>query len=198
MKSVNVIIKEELKKELKDLAKQVCIGAAEYSRDILTDAAYEAFERFYCDYTPVPWGLSTTYQFKFAVPQGVPKKYIRTYNVLKYGIEGYDNKSGKVIRGGVVIDPSKLKDNYDDTPQNVFESIYELGWHGPMGSGVPNMNPTPEELIYKSYNNLCNYGIGLVTNYLVGKTIHSQGYQYLHNRGITRSLAKIKGARKLK
>lgn len=168
MKSVNVIIKDELKKELKDFAKQVCVGAASYVRDELTNRAYEVFERFYCDYAPAPYGLGTDYDWKFARPAGTPKYYDRTYNVLRNGIEKfYEDKHGKIIRGGVEINPEWLEDNYDISPQFVFESIYEHGWHGPMGSGIPSMSPTPKQLLDRSYLSVYNnvdVAVGLGVN----------------------------------
>ena len=182
MKGVNVIIKDGLKNELKDFAKQVCVRAADYARDTLTDIAYEAFERFYCDYTPVPGGINTSYQWKFATPSGVPKEYRRTYNILKYGIEKYDNKHGKIVRGGVILNSNNLLDNYNESPEDVFTSIYKFGWHGPMGSRVSNMVPTPEELIEQSYDNLCNSVLSTVVRNEIPNVLTDGNYEYLHRK----------------
>ena len=183
MKGTNIVIKDGLKQELKQFAKEVCIGAASYARDTLTDVAYEAFERFYCDYTPVPGGVNTSYRWKFAMPSGIPKEYRRTYNILKYGIEKYDNKHGKIIRGGVILNPNNLLDNYDDTsPEDVFTSIYEFGWHGPMESQVPNMVPTPENLIEQSYDNLCNSVLHTVVRNIIPNVLTDGNYEYLHRK----------------
>ena len=183
MKGTNVIITDGLKENLKDFAKEVCIRAATYARDTLTDVAYEAFERFYCNYTPVMKPVNTLYEWKFETPEGVPKKYRRTYNILKYGIRSFDNLRGKVIRGGVELDPSRLKDNYDNaTPTEVFESIYEFGWHGPIWSRIPPMDPTPEQLINQSYDNLCNYVIATVVRSEIPNILQNGNYEYLHRK----------------
>ena len=196
MRGVNVIITDGLKNELKNLAEQVCIGAANYAREALTDIAYEAFERFYADYTPRPGGITTSYDWKFVIPRGVPKVYHRTYNILKYGIQSYENKHGKIIRGGVELDPNNLKDNYDQaSPTEVFESIYEFGWHGPEESKVPPMVPTPEEFIYNSYDNMCNYVIATVVRSEIPSIIKSGNYEYLRSHGISRKVSKIKEVR---
>lgn len=178
MKKVNVIIKDELKRELKKFAEQVCIGAATYSRDKLTDIAIESFERFYCDYAPVPGGLYTSYQFQFYRPSGNPKEYDRTYNILRNGIKKYyENKHGKIIRGGVELDIDSLEDNYNYSPAFVFQTIYEEGRHGPV-LGIPNMNPTPKELIENGYDNLCdNIDVALDIGVTRAK---KETYSYLH------------------
>jgi len=161
MRGVNIIIKKELKKELKNLGKRVVARAADYTRDALTDAAYEAFERFYCDYTPAPYGLGTNYRWKFYTPSGTPRDYDRTYNILRNGIHKFEEK-GKVRRGGVEINPDWLEDNYKDASASlVFDTIYESGWHGP-GHGIPSMSPTPQEIINTKYNTILNYKVGNV------------------------------------
>ena len=167
-KNVTVTIKDELKQELKKFAQQVGVGAASYARDALTDAAYDAFERFYCDYTPIPGGPRTSYKFKFHRPQGNPKVYERTYNVLQNGISKfYENKHGKIIRGGVELSPEDMEEVYEISATQVFENIYEHGYHGlaPTRSAIVNgrltvtyedymMRPTPQELIQQAYDNL--------------------------------------------
>ena len=178
MKGINIIVKDELKQELKQFAKEVCVGAASYTRDALTDAAYEAFERFYCDYTPIPGGVYTSYHFKFAVPQGVPMFYDRTYNVLENGIDKYyENKHGKIIQGGVEINPEWLKDYYNFDTTFVFQSIYEEGAHG-FGGGIKPMNPTPEELLERNFRSLYN-NIGVAVGVGVSKA-KKLPYNYLH------------------
>ena len=178
MKKVSVTIKDELKRELKHFAEQVCVGAAAYTRDKLTDVAIASFERFYCDYAPVPSGLYTSYHFKFFTPSGNPKEYDRTYNILRNGIKKYyENKHGKIVRGGVELDVSNLEDNYNYSPAFVFQTIYEGGQHGP-APGIPNMNPTPQELIEKEYNDIYN-DIGIISE--IGITRAKKGsYSYLH------------------
>lgn len=189
MKGVNVIIKKGLKKELKDLSKQVVIGAANASRDMLTDAAYEAFERFYCDYAPAPYGLGTSYKWKFYTPSGTPWDYDRTYNILRNGIHKFEEK-GTVRRGGVEINPDWLEDNYEDASADfVFSTIYESGWHGPRD--IPPMVPTPEQIIMQKYDYIRNSVIDFVVyneaSYFVRECT------YLHSHGITRNVRRLKG-----
>lgn len=179
MKGINVIIRKELKKELRDLSKRVTHGAADYVRDMLVDAAYEAFERFYCDYTPAHYGLGTSYQWKFYKPSGTPLHYDRTYNILENGIRKFEDKRGNIIRGGVEINPDWLKDVYEkQTPQFVFETIYEDGWHGVPNNGIPNMSPTPEEIIKRKYNTIYNSVIDVVIEDEIQDYIN--GCSYLH------------------
>lgn len=176
MRGVNVIIKKELKKELRDLSKQVVIGAANFTRDALTDAAYEAFERFYCDYAPAPYGLGTNYRWKFYMPSGTPIYYDRTYNILRNGIHKFEEK-GTIRRGGVEINPDWLEDNYREASADfVFSTMYESGWHGP--GIVPPMVPTPEQLIMKKYDTIRSNVIDLVIWDEVDNFI--KGCIYLH------------------
>ena len=162
--STKVTVTDDLKKELKDFAHEIGVRAAVYAREELTTAAYEAFERFYCDYTPVPGGLYTSYKFKYYKPSGNPIYYDRTYNVLRNGIKKfYENKHGKIIRGGVQINPDWLEEVYDHnlSPKFVFDNIYELGLHGGSNKGIPPMVPTPEQYIQRKYDTLINSSIGL-------------------------------------
>lgn len=193
MKGVNVIIKKELKKELKDLSKQVVIGAANFTRDALTDAAYEAFERFYCDYAPAPYGLGTNYKWKFYTPSGTPFYYDRTYNILRNGIHKFEEK-GTVKRGGVEINPAWLEDNYRDASADfVFSTIYESGWHGP--GNISPMVPTPEQIIMQKYNVLYNSVVDLVVMSETQSFV--KGCTYLHTRGITRNIKKLKSLKRI-
>ncbi len=194
MRGVNVIIKKELKEELKNLSKQVVIGAANYTRDTLTDAAYEAFERFYCDYSPAPYGLGTNYRWKFYTPVGTPYYYDRTYNVLRNGIHKFESK-GTIKRGGVELNPDWLEEVYDDaSPALVFYEIYEGGRHGYFGD-IPSMTPAPEELIDSAYYDI----IDNVDNLIMGEaTKFVRGCTYLRPYGITRKAMKLKGSRRNK
>lgn len=192
MRGVNVIIKDELKQELKQFSQQVCVGAASYVRDELTNAAYDAFERFYCDYTPIPGGPRTSYKFKFHVPTGNPVVYERTYNVLQNGINKfYENKHGKIIRGGVELSPSDMKEVYDIPATQVFENIYEHGYHGLASVRTDETNgqltitydnygmrPTPEELLERSYTSLYN-NIGVAVGIGVSRA-KKLPYSYIH------------------
>jgi len=149
-------IKDDLKRELKDFAKQVCVGAAAYTRDALTDAAYEVFERFYCSYTPRDGSINTTYEWKFYTPDGVPFSYHRTYNILLNGINKfYENKHGKIIRGGVELSPESMKDLYNIPTIDVFNHIIE-GYHGLPSQGLPIMKPSPNEIINNKQQELIN------------------------------------------
>ena len=177
MRGVNVIIKKELEKELKDLSKQVVIGAANFTRDALTDAAYEAFERFYCDYAPAPYGLGTNYKWKFHTPSGTPWDYDRTYNILRNGIHKFEEK-GTVRRGGVEINPNLLDDVYDYSPELLFDNIYESGWHGVMGNGIPSMSPTPKEIIEEKYDFILNHAVNDMIMSMVNTYVDKSTYLY--------------------
>ena len=179
--NVKVTITDGLKNDLKDFSKQLCSRAADFARETLTTAAYEAFERFYCDYAPFPSGLYTSYHFKYYKPTGNPFYYDRTYNILRNGIKGFkEDKHGKIIRGGVQINPDWLEDVYKDaTPQFVFETIYEDGWHGVPGNGVPNMSPTPQEYLLRNYNSLCSRAIDLFVYDEIDSILKDGNFEYL-------------------
>ena len=175
-----ITVTKGLRQDLKNFSQQLCSRAANFTRETLTAVAYEAFERFYCDYTPVPSGLYTSYHFKYYKPSGNPFYYDRTYNILRNGIKGFKNKHGKIIHGGVELNPDWLEDVYEDTtPQFVFETIYENGWHGVPGNGIPNMSPTPQEIITRGYDTLYNKAIDLFIYNEIDSVISDNKYSYL-------------------
>ena len=164
--NVTVTVKKELKDDLKRYAKDVCVGAAAYVRDTLTNTAYEAFERYYCDYTPVPGVFPCTYSWKYNEPDGHPKYYVRTFNVLTNKVinKFYENKHGKIIRGGVELIASNMEKNYNIPATTVFENI-SAGYHGLPASyvngqlindAIPDMKPAPNDIVYDKYKELCN------------------------------------------
>ena len=184
--NVTVTIKDELIKELNNFSKEVCVGAAAYVRDTLTDTAYEAFERYYCDYQPVSGGYPCSYSWKFFTPEGHPTDYVRTFNVLTNKViqKFYENKHGKIIRGGVELVPENMKENYDipasasSERNNVFANI-SAGYHGLPApyNKIPDMNPSPQEIVMKKHNDLCN---DLITLENIGVTRAKKGsYTYL-------------------
>jgi len=157
MKSANVIITDDLKEDLNILARQIKVGMAGYVRDNLTKTTYAAFERFYCTYTPRNGDINTTYDWKFFIPNGVPYKYKRTYNILLNGIDKfYENKHGKIIYGGVRISPENMEEVYSVPAIDIFNNIYESGYHGFPGQGLPVMNTSPEKIINMKYDWLLN------------------------------------------
>ena len=154
---VTVDIKPELITDLKNFAHQVCAGAAATARDILYNTTVEAFERFYCDYTPVEGGFSCDYIWKFSAPTGHPIEYVRTFNVLENDVinKYYENKHGKIVRGGVELLPDNMEERYNISAAQVFGNI-SSGYHGlpePYNS-IPDMNPSPERIVNMKRNEI--------------------------------------------
>ena len=158
-KKVTIEVKDKLKEDLKNYAHLVCVGAASYVRDTLTQTAYEAFERYYCHYAPVIGSYPCTYKNWTYEPQGHPVEYVRTFNVLTSNVikKFYENKHGKIIRGGVELIPSNMKENYNISAETVFANI-SAGYHGLPSpyNNIEDMKPAPNEIVYQKYKELCN------------------------------------------
>ena len=148
--NITVNIKPELIADLTDFSHQVCVGAAAFVRDTLYNTTIEAFERFYCDYTPVSGSYPCSYNWKFVIPDGQPKEYIRTFNILENKVVNKfnENKHGKIIRGGIRLLPDKMEERYNISAADVFGNI-SSGYHGLPApyNNIPDMDPAPERIV---------------------------------------------------
>lgn len=152
-KNVTVTVSDQLYNDLKRYGKNFCVGMATKVRDNLTMSAAVAIESFYEDYTP--------------------KYYKRHYYNFRENSfrKFYENKHGKIIRGGVELSPEMMDDIYKDSKEEVFDMVF-AGYHG-VASGfnepytftpVHVMRPSPLELIEESRNNIVNH-IGAFEKY---------------------------------
>lgn len=141
--NATVTISKDLYNDLKQYGKNFCVGMATKVRDNLTLSTAVAIESFYEDYTPLYYKRHY-YNFR----ENSFKKF-------------YENKHGKIIRGGVELSPDAMDNIYKDPKEEVFDMVY-AGYHG-VASGynepytftpVPIMRPSPLELIEESRNNI--------------------------------------------
>lgn len=141
-----VIISKQLYDDLNKYGKNFCVGMATKVRDTLTTSAAIAIESFYQDYTPKYY---KRHYYNF-----------RENSFRKY----YENKHGRIIRGGVELSPERMDHIYRDSTEEVFDMVY-AGYHG-VASGfnepytftpVHVMNPTPLEIIENSRNNILTH-----------------------------------------
>lgn len=184
MRGINIIIKDELKQELEDFATDVSMRAAKYVRDLLTTKTYEAFERYYFSYQPVIGSYPCNYSWQFSkyTPIGHPIFYVRTFNVLTNKvIKGYyENKHGKIMRGGVQLLPENMEENYNISASSVFANI-SSGYHGlpEPYNDIPDMKPSPETIVNNERKRLIN-NPEVYSNYCIEGAKLSKSYSYLY------------------
>ena len=126
----------DVEKELRQYCKKVLSNVAGQVRDELTLEAQYAIEDFYNDYNPLYYH----------------RHYWNFYNnsFKKY----YSNAHGIIFRGGVELTPQEMSDIYQDSTNEVFDSVY-AGFHGVSSmfvspksfSVTPRMSPSPMERI---------------------------------------------------
>lgn len=135
MKKQNTTWKQ-IEKELKQYTNQILANTAGQIRDELTEETLCSIEDFYNDYTPLYY----------------KRHYYNFYNnsFTKY----YSNAHGTIFRGGVQLTPELLDDIYQDSTEEVFDSVF-AGFHGVSSmffnpksfSVTPRMTPSPMERI---------------------------------------------------
>lgn len=136
MAKKNNVSWNDVKKDLKKYIGNVLSGAAGRIRDDLTEEAFNSIVQFYTSYTPVSY-------------------HRHYYNFMEKSFEKYySNPHGKIYRGGVRLTPEMMDDIYQDSTQEVFDSVY-AGFHGvssmfetPKSFTVtPVMSPSPMEKV---------------------------------------------------
>ena len=144
--NVKVTVSKELYNDLERYGRNFCIGMATQVRDNLTLSAAVAIESFYEDYTPRYY---KRHYYNF-----------RERSFKKF----YENKHGRIIRGGVELTPNALDDIYKDSKEEVFDMVF-AGYHG-VASGfnepytftpVHIMQPSPMEIISNSQATIINH-----------------------------------------
>lgn len=106
----------ELEAYIKDYANNVARNVAGQIRDDLFDEAKLAIEAFYNSYSPKYYR----------------RHYYNFYNksFKKY----YSNAHCTIYRGGVELTPELMDDIYQDPVQEVFDTVFIAGLHGPAGA----------------------------------------------------------------
>lgn len=172
MKKNKVTISMNLEKELDDYLTEFSVGMAAFVRDEMHECTKHAIDAFYNNYRP-----------KNKEPLFYNRNYynFRNNSFSKY----YENKHGKIIRGGVELTPGNMDDIYRADTDYVFNLVY-AGYHGSVWT-LPNeiknvppvMNPGPLEIllnrrdeIVKNIDSYKSYGLNRASNknYLCIKT----------------------------
>lgn len=136
----------EMERQLEKYARRVCSAAVGKIRDDLYDEAKATIAAFYDSYRPSP--------------EGEPWYYVRNYKNFEHNSFKkfyYDKGKDSTIYGGIELTPQSLKPVYEDTTQEVFDSVY-AGFHGVASMFVspkrfhiipPRMVPTPMQRLRK-------------------------------------------------
>jgi hypothetical protein len=134
---------DDVENDLKHYVNKMLSSTAGKIRDDLTEETAQAIADFYADYTP-------EYYHRHVDAKG------RHYNFGKNSFEKYySNPHGTIFSGGVILTPSRMDDIYQDSVQEVFDTVYH-GFHGVSSmfvnpytfSVTPVMSPSPIERIY--------------------------------------------------
>ena len=112
MAKKNNIDLSELENHIKKYTKDVMRVTAGKIRDDLTEEAFTSIVKFYTSYSP--------------------KYYHRHYyNFMENSFKKYyANPHSKIYYGGVELTPEAMDNIYQDSTEEVFESVY-AGFHGP-------------------------------------------------------------------
>ncbi len=125
-KKVKVNI-DDLENHVRKKGQEACRLVAGKIRDDLTLEAKNAISEFYNSYTP-DYYKRHFYNFQ--------EKSFKKY---------YANPHNKIYYGGVELTPNAMDDIYQDSVEQVFQSVYE-GFHGPasmIGTGYASIGETP-------------------------------------------------------
>lgn len=138
-----------LPEELIEYSKKVCAKTAQLIADEMKETAQFAITEFYNNYTPKYYRRHNDRE-----PYNFPKlSYQRVY----------DNRHSKKFIGGIELTPERMKDIYQDSTQEVFDSVY-AGFHGVSSmfvspksfSVTPVMTPSPMMIIREKHEKIKN------------------------------------------
>lgn len=145
----------EIEERLTKHANRACSAAAGKARDDLFKEAQTAIAAFYASYDP---DYYHRHYWNFE------KRSFKKY---------YSNKHNVVFYGGVELTPQNMQSIYQDSVQEVFDTVF-AGFHGPAGMFVspktfstipPRMTPSPmqrllkrREMILKNKSKYIAYG----------------------------------------